>query len=158
SRHPALPCAPPRRDYWPSSGRAWPLPNPRRLAIAIAPTRLLPGYIGSGRLVLFTFRSEMKRQHIPRSTRRSAANVTELRPARPLQHRDRISWRTGRADDRQRHEYIDEHEGFPLDQPLERHAFVQVDAVLHDEVLMAWVEDVGIDRRYHLDGEIVGAD
>ena len=35
---------------------------------------------------------------------------------------------------------------------------MEVDAVLHDEVLVAGVEHLGIDGRHHLDGEIVGAD
>ena len=58
----------------------------------------------------------------------------------------------------QRREDIGEHVGVALDQALEGHAFVQVDAVFHDEMLVAGVEHLGVDRRHDLDGEIVGAD
>ena len=45
-----------------------------------------------------------------------------------------------------------------LHEALERHAFLEMDAVLHDEMLVAGMKDVRVDRRNDLNSEIVGAD
>jgi hypothetical protein len=39
-----------------------------------------------------------------------------------------------------------------LDQAFERHALVEMDSVLHDEVLVTGMKDLWIDWRHHLDG------
>jgi hypothetical protein len=41
-----------------------------------------------------------------------------------------------------------------LGQPLERHALVEMNSVLHNEVLVAGMKNLWIDRRYDLDGEV----
>ena len=50
------------------------------------------------------------------------------------------------ADDRYRREDIGEHPGPALDQPLERHALMEIYSVLHDEVLVAGMKNLWIDR------------
>src|SRR5580693_2451801 len=74
------------------------------------------------------------------------------------EHGDRIARGAGRADDGQRSKYVDEHPGFALDESFERHAFVEMYAVLHDQVLVARVEYLGVDRGNDFDREIVGTD
>src|SRR6516164_1979762 len=55
----------------------------------------------------------------------SSGPATEARPRRSLepepnsQHCDRVSRRTGGADDQQRREYVGENPGLALDEPLE---------------------------------------
>ncbi len=86
---------------------------------------------------------------------RGVGLLDAIRKSAQLQNRDRVSRRTCGADDRQRREQIGEDPGLALDQPLERHAFMEMDSIFHDEVLMAGMENLGIDRRHHLNGEIV---
>ena len=62
------------------------------------------------------------------------------------------------ADDRYRREDIGEHPGRALDQPLERHALMEIYSVLHDEVLVAGMKNLWIDRGHDLDGEIISPD
>jgi hypothetical protein len=75
-----------------------------------------------------------------------------------LENRDWISWGPGGPDDGQWREDIGENPGPALDQALEGHALMKVDSILHDEVLVARMKDLRIDRRHDFDGEIVRAD
>ena len=52
------------------------------------------------------------------------------RRLRSLENRDRVSRRAGGADDRERREYVGENPGLALDEPLERHAFMEMNSVL----------------------------
>ncbi|MGO8739030.1 hypothetical protein [Rhodoblastus sp.] len=76
----------------------------------------------------------------------------------PLKQRDRVPRRAGRADDLERREDVGENPGLAFDQAFERHALMQMDSVLHDEVLVTGMKDLRIDRGHHLDGEIVRSD
>ena len=51
-----------------------------------------------------------------------------------------------------------EHPRPALDQPLERHALMEMDSVLHDEVLVAEMKNLWIDRRHDLDSEVIRPD
>ena len=53
------------------------------------------------------------------------------RRLRSLENRDRVSRRAGGPDDRERREYAGENPGLALDEPLERHAFMEMNSVLH---------------------------
>src|SRR5882724_4753074 len=78
--------------------------------------------------------------------------------ARLLEHGDRIAGRSRRADDLERREDVGEFVGVAGDQAFEGHALVEVDAVLHDEMLVAGMEDVRVHRWNDLDGEVVRTD
>ena len=77
--------------------------------------------------------------------------------AADLQHGYRVTGRSCRAHDWQWREDISKDPRLALDQPLEGHALVKMDAVLHNEMLMTGMEDVRIDGRHDLDREIVRA-
>src|SRR3984957_4393338 len=76
----------------------------------------------------------------------------------PSQHGDGIAERAGGADDWGRRKYISEHIGLTLGQPVEDHPLMEMDAMIHDEVLMTGMEHFRIDRRHPVDREIIGAD
>src|SRR5579872_4213002 len=74
-----------------------------------------------------------------------------------LEDGDWIARRARGADNRQWREDIGEKPGFALDQPVEGHALLEMDAVLHDQVLMTRMKDFRINRRNDFHREIVGA-
>ena len=62
-----------------------------------------------------------------------------------LKNGDWVPGRAGGPGDEERREYVGKFENAPLDEALEGHSLVQVYAVLHDEMLVAGVEDLGVD-------------
>src|SRR5665213_34569 len=78
--------------------------------------------------------------------------------ARFSEHGDRIAGGASRAHYRERRKNVGEHPRATLSQSLEIHSLMEMDPMLHDEMLMTRVKDLRVDRRHHLDGEIVGAD
>jgi len=53
-------------------------------------------------------------------------------------YRDRVAGRSGRTDDRHAGERVGEDSGLAFDEALEDHAFLQMEAVLHDESRQGW--------------------
>ena len=53
---------------------------------------------------------------------------------------------------------VDKDIGFALHEPFEGHALVEINPVLHYQVLMAGMEHFGVSGRHDVDREIVGAD
>src|SRR3954447_4171188 len=63
-------------------------------------------------------------------------------------NRDGATRRTCRADDRQRDEHVGKDVGVSLHEPFKRHAFVKIYSVLHYQVLMAGMEELGVGGRH----------